>query len=394
MTGGCAERPQRSAFAPLGGTSLARAWSWRPPSASNFGSRSLYSPVVDDQGTIYVSNLNAVWAIADLGTSARTIWQLTTTDLGDASDGIISAPVVVGSTVIVVTKAGRVHARNTNNGSQKWTASVGGALTYVPVYPAVLADRVILYGNNKMWSFALANGNVLMERDYSGDYVLDLSLRGNLLVGGAISSNYIMGYDYSSTSNEPVWYAYANSLSRDVPVTFLTNGHVFATIFEAGRERVLDITPPAPGDQPAVKKVDAPDMFVQTRVALSADDVALVTNGSRTSNPAHFQAHCLFDMKLATPTCVSVTPNDRTTVYARPLALGDGTFVMVDINGKVSLIGTNGAISRSLELAPAVDPDVFSQDAYYGSPIVGANGTIFVAFGGGGGELHAVRSVE
>lgn len=119
------------------------------------------------------------------------------------SSEVISAPVIAGDTVIVVSNDGRTHALSAVDGKQRWAVDRGVPLLSLRgnASPIVLADRVIVAGaNGKVSALSLSDGRQIWEQAVGvGEGKTDLErmvdvdgrmaqLRGDLFVAGYSSA--------------------------------------------------------------------------------------------------------------------------------------------------------------------------------------------------------------
>lgn len=147
-------------------------------------------------GLVVAGTLDGLVVALD-GASGEERWR------ARVSSEVISAPVVSGETVVVVSNDGRTHALAVADGKQRWAVDRGVPLLSLRgnADPIVMEDRVIVAGaNGKVSALAMTDGRQLWEQTVgAGEGRTDLErmvdvdgrmalLRGDLFVAGYSSA--------------------------------------------------------------------------------------------------------------------------------------------------------------------------------------------------------------
>lgn len=408
MVGGCSERGYRSAFTVLEGTGLTEAWSFAPSGIAPSNGKYMNSPVIDDAGMVFVSRADGVWAVYE----GHQIWELRNSSLSNTE--IVGPPVVVGDKVVFATTSGVVYAREAATGAAAWSTSVedpnGFSLTtQYPLLPFVHDGNVVLHAYGKVWTLDGDTGAAT-----SFDYVqgsatnLDPALRGTLLVSADLSNNIVKGMTYPAGTE--LWNAFAYT-SRRNPVTFLPATTAQPNVSQGdvliiGKESAFGVPflrfiNPATGAYRKINNEGADllsnhvrlELAAFNRIAVNSNNKALIANGSFASGPI---THCLVDLAQSLPgTFTCETPfTTPVGVTAQPVAMRDDRFAMVDLAGTVHVVPFSSPGTKiSYTLTGTSLPDA-SDDQVAGTPVVGADGTLYVTFGKAGGKLFAVRAID
>jgi outer membrane protein assembly factor BamB len=373
MVGGCLSRPHRSAYWVPTGT-LEVEWSWQPPGALGFSTESLFEPMLSATGMIYVSGPSGVWAVY----RGLTLWQYQATS--PTFGRIVTPPAAYGQNVFVVTSGGYLLALDSQTGAVRWDRQISEeALNRQSLHsPLIVEFSVIVQGQESYLR-------------YSSEGVLEAEFEmPDALNSAAISQ--IDGYVVRMATISPVIAAYSGdgtevwSKAGAFGATFLATSHTTGTLMHFARDFAFDPTTKLiwrnSADGEEIRRITVSE---RPRMAISIGGQALVVSGWPTE-----ATHQMIDVATGNVLHTFTTPLG---IAANPVAAAAGTyFVTIDLQGLVRVHSDTGSTLTSIQLPSSA---LSSSDTDTGrTPVIGADGRIYVAWGAGGGGLFALRATE
>jgi hypothetical protein len=359
MLGGCTTHQGRSAYVPS--PSLSLQWTKTTLGSSSLGA--YMSPSIAADGTLYaaatgVGNPAEMFALtpggsekwslsvmeqAHFGWSVAAIAKDGTAYVAPANFGEIGAPWVSA-----------LYALGTT-GDKVWTFDTGGAS---PQPAAIRDDGVIVTGayghvyavhadGSKLWDFPVPQGV----------YGAPAVAPDGTIYAASVATLYAI--DASGTQK----WAYASTHTEvDGTPVVADDGTVFV---RAGYDHLLAVRADGTLAWDYTIKSDTPTNYgggLGVMVALAADGTIYVTH--------NFALHAL------APDGSKKWDQPSVKALSTPVVAADGTIVVTTTDGTIVRVTANGDVVSTLPAPPGV---TFPGEALNGSPIIGANGHLYVA---------------
>jgi len=375
MVGGCMSRPHRSAYwAPT--VPLEIEWSWRPPGALSFSPEALFEPMLTATGALYVSGSRGVWAVH----RGRTMWQYLASST--AFGNIVSAPAAYGETVYVLTAGGYLVALNSQSGAVRWNQRISTQeLSRTSLHAPLLTDStVIVQGENGYLSFATDGtpGDSFDMPDSLNS--APISVIDGTIVRLSTTGSIMAGY---SIDGAELW-----AKGGSFGASNFAMSHAAGTLLHFARDFPFDPTTKLiwrnVSDGEEIRRITVAE---RPRMAISAGGQAMVASGWPRD-----ATHQMIDV---TTGAVLYTFSTPVGIAANPVAVAaaQGTyFVTIDLQGLVRVHAHNGTTLTSLQLPASTwvpaDPDTGR------TPVIGADGRLYVTWGAAEGALFALRPAE